>query len=99
MKHRIRAATLHLALSAAIAAAVFLPIYFFWYPDVLFSKAGGRDLFFLILGVDVTIGPLITFVIFVPRKKGLAFDLAVIAILQTAALAYGVYVLFESRPA
>jgi hypothetical protein len=98
MKHRVRAGLIHLALSAAIAAAVFLPIYFFWYPDVLFEKAGGRHLFLLIAGVDLVIGPLVTFVIFVPKKKGLMFDLAVIAILQTAALAYGVYVLFESRP-
>jgi hypothetical protein len=99
MKHRVRAGLIHLALSAAIAAVVFLPIYFFWYPDVLFEKAGGRHLFLLIVGVDVVIGPLITFVIFVPKKKGLMFDLAVIAVLQSAALAYGVYVLFESRPA
>jgi hypothetical protein len=99
MKHRARAALIHLTLSAAIAAAVFLPIYFFWYPDVLFGMAGGRDLFLLIVGVDLVIGPLITFVIFVPKKKGLVFDLVVIGVLQAAALAYGVYVLFESRPA
>ena len=99
MKHRIRAGLIHLSLSAAIAGLVFLPIYFLWYPDVLFARAGGGALFQLIVGVDVVIGPLITFVIFVPGKKGLMFDLAVIAFLQTAALAYGVYVLFESRPA
>jgi len=99
MKHRVRAGLIHLALSAAIAAAVFLPIYFFWYPDVLFERAGGRDLFFLIVAVDVVIGPLITFTIFVPGKKGLLFDLVVIAFMQSAALTYGVYVLFESRPA
>src|SRR5258708_12806906 len=99
MKPRVRAGLIHLALSAAIAALVFLPIYFYWYPDVLFESAGGRDLFMLIVGVDVTVGPLITFVIFVPGKRGLMFDLVVIAIMQSAALAYGVYVLFESRPA
>jgi hypothetical protein len=98
MPPRIRAALIHLALSAAIAALVFLPIYFYWYPDVLFQMAGGRDLFVLIVSVDVTIGPLITLVIYVPGKRGLLFDLVVIAILQTSALAYGVWVLFESRP-
>ncbi|HSS27048.1 MAG TPA: hypothetical protein VLL50_03790, partial [Usitatibacter sp.] len=89
----------HIALSALIAFAVFLPIYFVWYPDVLFESAGGKDLFFLIVGVDVTLGPLITLVIFRPGKRGLLFDLVVIALLQTAALAYGVSVLFEARPA
>jgi hypothetical protein len=49
--------------------------------------------------VDVTIGPLITLIIFVPGKRGLAFDLVVIALLQLAALSYGVWVLYESRPA
>jgi hypothetical protein len=98
MRPRVRAALIHLALSATIAALVFLPLYFFWYPDVLFESAGGRDLFFLIAGVDVAIGPLITLIIFVPGKWGLRFDLVVIAILQTTALSYGVWVLFESRP-
>lgn len=98
MPPRIRAALIHLTLSAAVASAVFLPIYFYWYPDVLFEGAGGRDLFFLIVGVDITLGPLITLIIFKPGKKGLLFDLVVIGILQTAALAFGVYTLFESRP-
>src|SRR5258706_8542987 len=99
MRVRLRAGLIHLSLSAAVAALVFLPIYFFWYPDVLYDYAGGRDLFLLIVGVDVTLGPLITMVIFVPGKRGLMFDLVVIAILQLSALGYGVYVLFESRPA
>jgi hypothetical protein len=99
MRHRLRAGLIHLSLSAAVAALVFLPIYFFWYPDVLYDYAGGRDLFLLIVSVDVTLGPLITTVIFVPGKRGLMFDLVVIAILQLSALSYGVYVLFESRPA
>ena len=98
MRHRLLAGLIHLSLSAAIAAAVFLPIYFFWYPDVLYESAGGRDLFLLIVCVDVTLGPLITTVVYVPGKWGLKFDLAVIGTLQAIALAYGVYVLFESRP-
>jgi hypothetical protein len=65
---------------------------------VLFESAGGRDLFFVIVGVDVTIGPLITLIVYKPGKWGLKFDLWVIGILQACALAYGVWVLFESRP-
>ena len=98
MRHRLRAGLIHLSLSAAIAAAVFLPIYFVWYPDVLYEYAGGRDLFLLIVSVDVTLGPLITTIVYVPGKWGLKFDLVVIGTLQAIALAYGVYVLFESRP-
>lgn len=98
MRHRLRAGLIHLSLSAALAAAVFLPIYFFWYPDVLYESAGGRDLFLLIVSVDVTLGPLITTIVYKPGKWGMKFDFIVIGTLQAAALAYGVYVLFEARP-
>lgn len=95
---RYRAAALHLGISATIAALVFVPVYFMWYPAPLFNAAGGRDLFLIVLAVDVTIGPLVTLIVFVPGKKGLVFDLWVIGILQSAALAFGVWTLTEARP-
>lgn len=96
---RWQAAATHLALSALIASAVFSLIFLLWFPDGLFQAAGGRKLFFLISGVDVTLGPLLTLIVFDPRKKELKFDLAVIGAMQLAALCYGAWVLFEARPA
>ena len=93
------AAGVHLALTFLVATSVFAIIFFVWYPGVLFDSAGGRTLFMLIACVDATIGPLLTCIVFKPGKKGLVFDLAVIAVLQVSALAYGTWVLFESRPA
>jgi hypothetical protein len=93
------AAAVHVALTFLVATTVFAIIYFVWYPGVLFESAGGRTLFVLIAFVDVTVGPLLTGIVFKPGKKSLVFDLAVIAVLQVAALAYGAWVLFESRPA
>jgi hypothetical protein len=95
---RWRASATHFGLCLLIASLVFAAIYFVWYPGALFQSAGGRDLFMLIACVDVVIGPLITLIIFVPGKRGLLFDLVVIALLQVAALSYGVWVLYESRP-
>lgn len=95
---RYRAAALHACISASIAVAVFLAIYFFWYPGALFDSAGGRDLFLLALAIDVTIGPLVTLIIFVPGKKGLLFDLWVIGIVQASFLVYGVWAIAEARP-
>ena len=46
-------------------------------------------LILLMIGVDVVIGPLLTLIVFDPKKKHLKFDLVVIAALQLAALAYG----------
>jgi hypothetical protein len=96
---RFRAAALHFAISLLIATVVFLVIFFVWYPGALFERVGGKDLFLLIVGVDVTLGPLITLIIFRSGKKGLKFDLATIAVIQLLALTYGVWVLYESRPA
>ena len=99
MRTRFKAGLIHLSISATIALMVFLPIYFFWYPDVLYDYAGGRDLFALLVCVQLVIGPLLTTIVYVPGKWGMRFDLWVIGLLQVAALAYGVSVLFESRPA
>lgn len=98
MRARLRAGLIDLALSAAAAAAVFLPIYFFWYPDVLYDLAGGRELFMLLVAIQLVLGPLLTAILYVPGKWGLRFDLYMIGTLQLLALAYGVYALFESRP-
>lgn len=98
LRHRVRASSLHFAISLLIATGAFLVIYFVWFPGVLFQGAGGRDLLVLICFVDVTLGPLLTFVVFVPGKKSLVFDLCVIAALQLGALLYGVKTMFDIRP-
>ena len=97
--NRYRASGTHFAISATVAAIVFALIALVWYPGTLLSGAGGLELFVLVASVDVTLGPLLTLIVFVPGKKGLAFDLAVIGMLQVTALVYGVHVLFEARPA
>ena len=89
---------LHLALSALIAATVLLLVVWFWYPRPYFEAMGGAMLLRLLIGVDVVLGPVITLLIFDPKKPSLKFDLAVIAALQVAALAYGGWVMFEARP-
>jgi len=96
---RLRASALYLAATATVATLVFLLMRWLWYPGALFPAAGGRDLFFLISGVDLVLGPLIVFIIYRPGKKGLKFDLAAIGMVQLLALASGIWVLFESRPA
>jgi hypothetical protein len=81
-----------------VAAIVFVSVYFLWYPGAFFRASGGLELLRVIVIVDVVLGPLVILVIYKPGKWGLKFDLVTLALLQTAALAYGVYVLFEARP-
>ena len=98
MMPRLRVAAAYLAGTAAVALLVFLSIRFFWYPGALFAFAGGRDLFFLVSGVDLVLGPILVFILYRPGKKGLKFDLLAVGTLQLAALCFGIWVLFESRP-
>src|SRR5436190_21384151 len=86
--NRWKASAIHLAISAAIGISVVVLMLALWYPQHYFAAMGGGTLIMLLIGVDVVIGPLITLIVFDPKKKNLRFDLAVIALLQLAALVY-----------
>jgi hypothetical protein len=70
-----------------------------WYPPPLYKAVGLQGIFFLLLAVDLILGPCMTLLVFKPGKPYLVLDLAVIACLQLAALSYGVWTLAEGRPA
>lgn len=95
---RFRAAAVHLTVSVAVGAALLATFWFVWYPAPLFRAVGGQTIFLLLLGVDVTLGPVMTLIVFQPAKKSLRFDLSVVALMQFLALAYGVHVLLLGRP-
>ncbi len=95
---RWQAAGLHLVLSALVAFTLVLLVVALWYPAPYFAAMGGATLLRLLIGVDVILGPLITLIIFDPKKPRLKFDLAVIAAMQIAALAAGAYIMFDARP-
>jgi hypothetical protein len=60
----------------------------------------GAELFMLVVGCDLALGPLLSFVVFNRSKTRLALvvDYTVIAIVQIAGMVYGVYTVAESRP-
>jgi hypothetical protein len=97
---RWKASLTHLTISAVIATAVLALMLLLWYPYPLFEAVGGRQVLLILLGVDVSLGPLITLIIINPKKsrKALVFDLSVIALLQISALIYGMSVVFQARP-
>ncbi len=95
---RWRASGIHLLISAALAVVTLILLLKVWYPPPLFTAEGGNDLLFILIGVDVVIGPLITLIIFRSGKPRLRMDLTVIALLQLGALIYGGYVMFVARP-
>ncbi len=97
---RLRGAGIHLVLSLCAALLAFCVVYFVWYPGAFWRMAGGRDLFQLIVSVDVVLGPVVTFAIFNPGKGWgrLKFDLVVIGLLQLSALVYGLHTVAQARP-
>jgi hypothetical protein len=96
---RWQASGLHFAICIAIGVVTVSAMLLVWYPRPLFEAAGGNDLLFILVGVDVVLGPLLTLVVFKAGKRGMRFDLWVIATLQLAALIYGVHIMFLARPA
>lgn len=97
---RLRAAGLHLAASAIVVGAVATLVFGVWYPGPLRDLSGGLTLFLILAGVDVTLGPLLTAVVFNPAKslRELRIDLAVIVVVQLCALGYGVWTMAVARP-
>ena len=83
----------------ALGLALFALFWFIWYPAPTFVAIGAHQIFLLVVGIDIIIGPLLTFIVFKSGKKTLKFDLTVIALLQVCALVYGVYTLLQARPA
>lgn len=96
---RHRAALIHLGLSAAIVGVALTAALAFWYPGAWFASMGGSDLMLILAGVDIVVGPTLTWIVYRAGKWGMKFDIAVIAGLQAAAFLYGMHVLFVARPA
>jgi hypothetical protein len=99
-KNAVKAMSWHFFGSLLVAAIVAALVFGVWYPDPYRELSGGRELFFLIMGVDLVCGPLLTFVLFNPAKpkRELVMDLSLVVVLQLAALAYGVWTVHQARP-
>jgi hypothetical protein len=99
-KDRLSAGGAHFVLSIAVALLAATLVFGLWYPYPYRELSGGRELFLIVIAVDVVMGPLLTFAVFNRKKpiKELRRDLAIIVLLQLAALGYGLWTVFISRP-
>jgi hypothetical protein len=100
MNLRIKAASIHLGVSAVVAGLIAVTVLLAWFPGVYTEAMGAYGLLVLILGCDVVIGPLLSLIVCSPGKprRLLVVDYAVIVSLQVAALVYGLSVIVDSRP-
>ena len=103
-QHRIRsaarAAALHFGGSIIVALLAAALVFGLWFPYPYRELAGGRELFLLIVVVDVVCGPLLTLVLYNPAKPRAELwrDLGLVVLIQLAALGYGLHVVWQARP-
>ena len=99
-KDALQASSVHLLITLVIAAFAAALVFLLWYPSPYPNLAGGRELFLLVVAVDIICGPLLTAVVFNRTKcRGeLMRDLGFIAVIQIGALAYGLFTVWQVRP-
>lgn len=95
---RWKAAGTHLLLSILVIGTIAGLAFTLWYPDGLHRIAGLDRLLIVMLVIDITAGPTLTAIVYKPGKRGLKFDLMMIALFQMAFLAYGLNTLRLARP-
>lgn len=100
MRAAVRAALFHFTGSLLVAALAAVMVLYVWYPHPYGQLSGGRNLFMILVAVDVVCGPLLTLVLFNPRKprRELLVDMSLVVLIQFAALVYGMSTAYQARP-
>lgn len=90
-----------LAISAVVIAVLYYGVLLPWFSLPLFRPEGGHFLLLLIAGIDIVLGPLLTLVAVGPNKSRrlVRQDLLTTSALRLLALAGGIWLCWESRPA
>jgi hypothetical protein len=96
--NRYQAFAIHIVISLVLFFVLLICITQYWYPGILFDTGNGWKAIALIICIDLILGPLLTLIVFNPKKSSIKFDLWVIALLQIAALVYGTWTIHSSRP-
>lgn len=99
-KPRLKASAIHFSLSLVVALLAAALVFGLWYPYPYREISSGRELFLLVVLVDVILGPLITLAVFNRAKPWpeLRRDLAIVVLIQLSALGYGLWTVFVARP-
>ncbi len=101
VRSKLKAFGGHLLVSAAVAAALVWVFVEKWFPMPYFVADGGWQGVRLIAAVDVVLGPVLSLVVYNPRKsrRALLLDYAVIGALQLLAMGFGLGTVYTQRTA
>jgi hypothetical protein len=100
MRFRLKAFGLHLLASAAALTLILGILYFGWYRWPGWYLTDVKTVVFVLIGVDVVLGPTLTFIIANNKKprRELTRDIGIIVAVQLCALIYGAAQLWSGRP-
>src|SRR5690606_37348515 len=84
-KQRFSAMAVHSLFSLVLLSFALFLVFYFWYPAPLDQAMGVTNVFWIILVIDLILGPLLTFSVFNPKKKELKIDLLIIITIQFSA--------------
>lgn len=100
IRSKFKAGLTHFLVCLSIFGLVLAWVWCFAYPDVYFTMAGAVQGLTLVFLVDVVLGPLLSFMVYNPKKpkKEIISDFAIIGLVQLCALVYGVNTLYQEHP-
>lgn len=98
MPFRVKCFLSHLVISLIVAGLSLFLIFYIWYPNPFHNALGVGQIVWLMLGIDVILGPILTLIIAKQGKKSLKIDFMVIAVVQLLALFYGLYSINKGKP-
>ena len=100
LRAAVKTAALHFLGSLFVAGWAAVLVFLVWYPHPYSLLSGGRSLFLILVSVDVVCGPMLTLVLYNPKKskKELFLDISLVLFIQLVALLYGVHVVYQARP-
>ena len=73
-------------------------VFYIWYPSPLSKALDVTHIFWMLLFIDIVLGPVLGFVVYNEKKKSLKFDLSIIIVIQIMALIFGLYSISQGRP-
>ncbi len=95
---RFRVFQLRLLASGALLLLLFGVVRLLWYPGAYFAVSGVSKQLLVLAAVMFVVGPVLSAFVFKPGKKGLAFDLRVLAGVELLAVVVAGVLLFQRQP-
>jgi len=95
---RLRLFQIRLVASAALLLLVFTLVRLLWYPGAYFTISGVSRQLWVLVGVIMVVGPVLSTIVHKPGKKGLVMDHVILAAIELAVAIVASAIFFQGRP-